>query len=95
MSRYAITLHPNAWELRGKLFKLDEREWKRALELVATPGCQPNAFAGLDKRSAADFATHLGQALRAGANSDALLSLLTFITGPGVGGFTLSRGFAY
>ncbi|QDU20574.1 hypothetical protein [Urbifossiella limnaea] len=99
MSQYSITLSPNAWEHRPKAFKMQEKDWQTAAEVVRRRGYSPSAFAGLDRRSTKLFGELLGQALEQGTvprgTHDMLGRLHTFLAGAGAGGFVITRGWAW
>ncbi len=99
MSQFAVTLCPNDWDLRTKVQQVSEKDWKHAVEIVRRRGYSPTTFAGLDRLGCRLFARALGQALEQEAvplaAHEALRRLHEFLTGPGAGGFVLTRSWAW
>lgn len=96
-TNFAVTLTPNEFDQRTKAVTMSDGQWKLFVGLVDRVGCRLNVFAGLDRRSAAEFSRHLRRVVEREQLLDederAASDLLQFLAGPGVGGFALSRGF--
>jgi hypothetical protein len=97
MSIFALTLTPNSFDNRPKALTIPEGTWKKAVELVERTQFRPNHVGGLAKSTTKPFARALRQAMSREKLDESiakgLSDLLTFLAGPGAGGFDITRGF--
>jgi len=83
---------PKRWEDRGKPMTIEVADWRLAVTLVEKQAYRANTFFGLDKSTVPTFLKALRRALELNPESQSRLDgLLTFLTGPGRFGFSLSR----
>jgi hypothetical protein len=88
MNDSEVKLVPKDWDQRHKPFRIEDRDWRHALQLVS----QPNFV--FDKRTVPDFLKKLRLALEENPESrERLAGLVTFLESSGRQGFTTSRGY--